>query len=154
MNKRHIYYFLGAVSCSILLQFISIGMLGNSVASNTPILGEILTVIDFLYFNHYLNQGLDINNMEQFLLRAISLAATAYTAIKLNDFGLHKLNELFNDSPEFAPVIKGITIVCAIVIHFFIYFALHIMYIDTLYSLFHRVQEEMDKVRTLIPTLE
>ncbi|NOU66835.1 hypothetical protein GC096_22565 [Paenibacillus sp. LMG 31461] len=153
-NKNYLLYFIGAVGIAVLLQFISIGLLGNSVASNIPLLGELLTVIDFLYLTHYLNHGLDLNNMEQFLLRAVSLAATAYTAIKMFDWGFYRLNELFNDSPDFAPIVKGLTIVVAIIIHFFIYFALHTIYIDTLYQLFHRVQVELDTVQKLIQNLQ
>ncbi|MEK4994457.1 hypothetical protein BSK62_17045 [Paenibacillus odorifer] len=152
MGKKYIYYLLGAIIASILLQFISIGILGNSIASNTPILGELLTVIDYFYLTHYLNHGLDMSNMENFLLRAVSLGATAYTAITLYDWGFYKLKELFKDSDELAPIIQLITIIVAIIIHFVIYYFLYTVYVETLFTLFHKLNTEMEKINKMFET--
>ncbi|AJS59996.1 hypothetical protein [Paenibacillus sp. IHBB 10380] len=149
MEQKHIYIFLAVVIVASLLQFISIGFLGNSIASNTPVLGELLTFIDYLYFTNYLKNGLDMSNMVPFGLRAVSLVATAYTVIILYDIGFYKLNELFNDSKEFAPIIKGITIIAAIVIHYFIYYFLHTIFIGILFPLYHKIEE----INKMIPTI-
>ncbi|TDF92947.1 hypothetical protein [Paenibacillus piri] len=154
MNKNHLFIALGAVVFAIFLQFVSVGLLGNSVVSNIPILGELLTVIDFLFLFNYLNDGLDLYNIEQVVLRVISLAATAYTLIILNEWGFDKLNELFNDSPDYARIIKVITIVVAIIIHYFVYFILHAIYIDIFYQIIHKVQIEFDKVKKQIQYLK
>ncbi|REK75185.1 hypothetical protein [Paenibacillus paeoniae] len=147
MNKKFII-FGGIIVVAIILQFINVGLVGNSVVSNIPVLGELLTLIDFLFIFDHLNQGLTISNMQQFLLRVVSLIATLYTAIKINDLGLNRFNEFFGDER----IIKYITIVAAIVIHMVIYFIFHKMYIETIFALLHRITDELNKINELLTT--
>lgn len=154
-RKRFVFIGLGVVLCAITLQSVSIGLLGNSIVSNLPWLGSLLTFIDVLYLSHYLNSGITVGNLGQFVLRAISLAATALAVAYYYDRGIYRLKELLNDWDEsLSRLIQFLIFAIAVAVHFLAYYILHMIYVELLLGSFLKFQEEMDKLRGLLDSVQ
>ncbi|WP_373233130.1 hypothetical protein [Cohnella sp.] len=153
-GKRFVFIGLGVVLCAITLQSVSIGLLGNSIVSNLPWLGSLLTIIDALYLSHYLNSGITIGNLGQFTLRAISLAATGVAVAKYYEWGIYRLKELLNDWDEsLSRLIQFLIFAIAVAVHFVAYYFLHVVYVEMLLGSFLKFQELMEKLRGLLDSV-
>lgn len=82
-----------SIASAIVLQFITLGVLGSSIAGNIPILGDILLIIDIGYYLNYLQGNITISTVSLILTRAVSIAATAYTLDLISKLDFFELRD-------------------------------------------------------------
>lgn len=83
--------FVYSVVIAILIQTVSMGFLESSVAGNTPVLGNILFVIDIGYLIYYMHGDITVGIVPLLMARFLSIAATLYTVGMLSKIAIHTI---------------------------------------------------------------
>lgn len=141
MNNKFIMIIIALV-VAIILQFINVGFFFSSIFSNTPILEDILTLLDISAIIKISHEGVTINNILIFFSRFFSLCATVFTFVKLHEIGIIPSM----DESEG----RIISMIAAVIIHMGYNFILSELYMKIIEIIVQMTEHTKDQLENII----
>jgi hypothetical protein len=112
----------------------------NTILSSIPILGEILTAIDFIILVKLANDGITLDNASLFFMRFISIGASLMAVSQIIEWRLPSIEK------ENSLEINLLAFTLIVVFNFFFMWIFQEIYINTIFELLSKIREQLNQI--------